>query len=214
MRIFLTTVLFFLTLAAAAAQCRCRWSRHQGSQTDTIATENVWLDLEGSGKAPPDLSALTRNIRKYRLEGALRANYQRLLDSLKNAPGDSVTARKIGVLEAELNSHFQILRLGDIEFAFYSSDTVRIGNHEIIVYFFSSDFKNKWNEDSGNWMFCYTEQFGILNATYRCIWSDEPPCRTSLVLVENCKVDKGNRAVFTALMRKFQTATIDGFQSY
>ncbi|WP_118975700.1 hypothetical protein [Taibaiella koreensis] len=197
----LFSVVALLTVHIAFGQCKHTWIRHSGEAVDTVMRANGRLEpnpISQSETIDAFIQKVDGHIAEKRIEGT---TIPRELDSLKQLPGDSDVLLEIRYLEHELTSQFQIISSDSIGYALYAMDTLTIMSNPIVIYAFSSNFESEWNEDFGNWFFYYTREFGIVEATYVCTMDWNGPCFDEVTLIDNCKINDQNRAIFEKVKR-------------
>jgi len=195
----LFSLLIFVMYQTAVAQCQHTWLRYLEGNTDTIVRVNGCLDRNPISNAET-VDAFISMAKEHTLSGMdIESILMKELDSLKQLPRDSSVLAAISNVNYQLTSQFQIISSDSIEYALYAMDTLVVKGRSIVIYAFSSNFESKWNEDFDNWFFYYTREFGIINATYVCIW--DGPCFKEITLVDSCRINNGNRAIFEKVKR-------------
>jgi hypothetical protein len=196
MKIFLT-IFSVLLFNHTYSQCAHSWVKKSNNRIDTLLRETNCLEIENDCKKELDIDRVVNSVRKFRIEGDIRQRAFTKLDSLRALPQDSFIVDKIKYIEDELSSQFQIVDIDSVGYAIYAMDTVEFNHDKIVIYAISSNFRTEWNEDYENWFFYFTKEFGIIDATYTCIWNHaDPSCLTEMVLIDNCKIDLKRRDLF------------------
>lgn len=202
---YLLAITFFLTTLGSNAQCLYQWKIYytDGNIKDTSSSSMQFFEDSLAKIERIDFDALIKQIRVPRLPPELIARRVESIRKLTEINTDSAK-KEIDFINYELESHFQILRIGEgVECALYSIDTVKDENRLITVYTFSTDMRGEWNEDFDNYRFYYTPEYGVLYADHTSIWGYFYP--VSVILTDNCRLN-GKKVDVKAILEQCEGA--------
>lgn len=187
---YLLAITFFLIALGSDAQCLYQWKMYyteDGNIKDTSSSSMQFFEDSSAKIGLIDFEALIKQIRVPRLPPELITSWVERIRKLSEINTDSAK-REIDFINYELESHFQILRIGkNIECALYDIDTVNDGIRLIPIYIFATDMHGEWHEHADNYRFYYTSEYGVLYADHVSLYSKFTP--VSVMLTNNCKLN-------------------------
>lgn len=199
LRAVLLTFLFTSISLAGESQCIYQWrticsERNTiGKVVDTHASLHPGLDDK---KISVDFKALIEKIKIPRFDSARIRRLQVLVDSLIKVK-DKGALEEAEHIKGDIVSVFQIIDIDRIQYALYGIDTFNSRRQTIVVYTFSTNFTDRWNEDHNNYRICYTEEYGVIAASYTNIWDS---VIESYELVANCHLSQRGIAIVKQLV--------------